>query len=348
MGPLSLKRDGRDVTVFRWLGHGRGADYVQVEVDDRDGSIVVSGSVAHDEIRPFQPEIDLGVGLILDLWPEDRFPDREVHLKIAVRNTSDSVVSSTRVMSVLTAGTLYIRTPRGEVIERQMGLWRGPAPPDISSQELATHCCFNGPVAVFVGSEARGRYDLHWESSGLVSNNLVIELDQRGLWQRTTSESARPSTRLGNERPPRMDVMVDGLKQIIADLEAGKATPNQAFDQIKALEKTVGPPQLELPPRETRCTSDRDCALTDLAIEGDVFYTCCPSLARTAGTVEWVRRYEEACKSYEPLRGRKRAILLPECGVPSGPISATIALCKSARCVPCIEPNDGSDITCHD
>lgn len=347
MGPITIDREGRDVTAFRWLGHGRGADYVQAEVDDRDGSIVVTGGSAHNEYGPFRPEVDLGLELVLDVWPEERGPENELRLRIAVRNISDTVVSSTRAIGVLTAGTLYVRTPPGETVERQLGLWRGPAPPDISPQELASHCA-SGFVSGFVGSDAPGRYILSWESSGLRSNDLVIERNQQGVWRRELSESAQASTRPHNKQAPRVDVMVDGLKQIITDLETSKTTPNRAFDQIKVLEEAVGPPGLKLPPRETDCTSDADCALSDLAITGGIFYTCCPSLVRTAGTVEWVRRYREACRSYERLRGRNSAILLPECGIPSGPISATTALCKFGRCVPCMEPNDGSDIVCHD
>ena len=33
LGPVDFERDGRTYTAYRWLGGGRGGDYVQVEVD---------------------------------------------------------------------------------------------------------------------------------------------------------------------------------------------------------------------------------------------------------------------------------------------------------------------------
>jgi hypothetical protein len=44
LGPVTLTRDGRTVTAYRWLGSGRGADYVQVEIDLENGEITVSGA----------------------------------------------------------------------------------------------------------------------------------------------------------------------------------------------------------------------------------------------------------------------------------------------------------------
>ncbi len=52
LGPLSMEREGRRVTVYRWLGNGRGAPIVQVETDERDGSTVVYGGYAHRELGP--------------------------------------------------------------------------------------------------------------------------------------------------------------------------------------------------------------------------------------------------------------------------------------------------------
>ena len=143
----------------------------------------------------------------------------------------------------------------------------------------------------------------------------------------------------------RTAIMVKGLERVIANLEAGRSTPNDAFDQIAFLEKTVGPPRFDLPPLENACRTDADCALTELVLEGT--YTCCPSLLRTAGTVGWVSRFESTCSSYEKLRGN-RPILLPRCGDITGPISATHALCKSGRCVPCLRSTDGSPDLCHE
>ncbi|MBI5160232.1 MAG: hypothetical protein HY996_02260 [Micrococcales bacterium] len=40
------------MTVFRWLGNGRGAPIVQVEIAERDGSVVVYGGYAHRELGP--------------------------------------------------------------------------------------------------------------------------------------------------------------------------------------------------------------------------------------------------------------------------------------------------------
>jgi hypothetical protein len=44
LGPIALTRDGRTLTVFRWLGSGRGQDFVQVELDVKTGDLTVSGA----------------------------------------------------------------------------------------------------------------------------------------------------------------------------------------------------------------------------------------------------------------------------------------------------------------
>ena len=47
IGPISLKRDNRELTVYRWLGGGRGDYIVQVEVDQKDSQVTVFGGYAH-------------------------------------------------------------------------------------------------------------------------------------------------------------------------------------------------------------------------------------------------------------------------------------------------------------
>ena len=107
----------------------------------------------------------------------------------------------------------------------------------------------------------------------------------------------------------------------------------------------VGPPVIVLPSIDVTCTTDSDCALTDLSIVDDA-YRCCSSLLYTAGTVRWTRDLDRACRTYESSRGSD-AIQLPACGVITGPTAANLALCKSGRCVACLEPNDGSAPNCH-
>jgi hypothetical protein len=145
---------------------------------------------------------------------------------------------------------------------------------------------------------------------------------------------------------PRVSRLAEGLRQVVAKLEAGHVNPNEAFEEIAKLEKVVGPPDVTLPPRQDVCTQDSECALTDLSTQASAADVCCPSLRMTAGTVSWVKQLETTCKSYEPMRGA-RPILLPGCGVWSGPVSATQALCRAGRCVPCLQTNDGSPAICH-
>jgi hypothetical protein len=47
LGPISLKRGNREVTVYQWLGNGRGDYIVQTEVDQNDGRVTVFCGYAH-------------------------------------------------------------------------------------------------------------------------------------------------------------------------------------------------------------------------------------------------------------------------------------------------------------
>ena len=53
--PLVIERNERRVEVFRWLGHGRGAPVVQVEIDVEDNAVTVYGGFADQEFGPWQP-----------------------------------------------------------------------------------------------------------------------------------------------------------------------------------------------------------------------------------------------------------------------------------------------------
>jgi hypothetical protein len=50
LGPVRLMRDGRPIVAYRWLGSGRGQDYIQVEMDDETGAIVVHGARGDDAL----------------------------------------------------------------------------------------------------------------------------------------------------------------------------------------------------------------------------------------------------------------------------------------------------------
>jgi hypothetical protein len=54
LGPVEFERDGRTVTAYRWIGGGRGGDYVQVEIDPGRGETVVRGAHAGSELEPRQ------------------------------------------------------------------------------------------------------------------------------------------------------------------------------------------------------------------------------------------------------------------------------------------------------
>lgn len=53
--PLVIERDGQLVEVYRWLGHGRGAPIVQVEINLEDNSVCVYGGFADQEFGPWRP-----------------------------------------------------------------------------------------------------------------------------------------------------------------------------------------------------------------------------------------------------------------------------------------------------
>ena len=53
--PLIFERSGSPVEVFRWLGHGRGASYVQVELSTETKDITVYGAVQDREFGPWKP-----------------------------------------------------------------------------------------------------------------------------------------------------------------------------------------------------------------------------------------------------------------------------------------------------
>ncbi len=53
--PLLIDRDGVRVEVFRWLGHGRGAPYVQVELEIEGSRLTVYGGFKGREFGPWKP-----------------------------------------------------------------------------------------------------------------------------------------------------------------------------------------------------------------------------------------------------------------------------------------------------
>lgn len=52
--PLVIDRDGISVEVFRWLGHGRGEAYVQVELKKENDEVTVYGGFDHREFGPWE------------------------------------------------------------------------------------------------------------------------------------------------------------------------------------------------------------------------------------------------------------------------------------------------------
>ena len=55
--PLLIDREGVRVEVFRWLGHGRGAPYVQVELKIEGSHLTVYGGFKGHEFGPWEPVI---------------------------------------------------------------------------------------------------------------------------------------------------------------------------------------------------------------------------------------------------------------------------------------------------
>lgn len=55
LGPVEFERDGRGLVAYRWLGAGRGASYVQVEVDTESGATTVHGAAGHEAFPIWRP-----------------------------------------------------------------------------------------------------------------------------------------------------------------------------------------------------------------------------------------------------------------------------------------------------
>jgi len=56
LGPVAIERDGRAVLAYRWLGSGRGSDYVQAELDQETGEVVaVHGARGDTAYGPCAP-----------------------------------------------------------------------------------------------------------------------------------------------------------------------------------------------------------------------------------------------------------------------------------------------------
>jgi hypothetical protein len=53
--PLTIERDGVSIEVYRWLGHGRGASYVQVELSLESGEVTVHGAIGDRGLGPWKP-----------------------------------------------------------------------------------------------------------------------------------------------------------------------------------------------------------------------------------------------------------------------------------------------------
>ncbi len=54
LGPSTFEYRGQNVTAYRWLGGGRGDDYVQVMFYHESERVVVYGGYAHKEFAPGQ------------------------------------------------------------------------------------------------------------------------------------------------------------------------------------------------------------------------------------------------------------------------------------------------------
>jgi hypothetical protein len=53
--PLIIERNGSSVEIYRWLGHGRGATYVQVELSTKTDDVTVYGAFQDREYGPWKP-----------------------------------------------------------------------------------------------------------------------------------------------------------------------------------------------------------------------------------------------------------------------------------------------------
>jgi hypothetical protein len=117
-----------------------------------------------------------GPQLVVARWPKGLFGDKEVHLRVAVRNPGPGWLTSARAFRLLLKGTLHVRTPAGGVRQVSLGLWRGPAPRAAAPGDLASHC-MNGSVKGLLkglGLKPRGTYRFWWTSQGLRSNALTV------------------------------------------------------------------------------------------------------------------------------------------------------------------------------
>lgn len=198
-GPDIVTRDARQMTAYRWLVTAREnaqaqrapepeptsaapePDYVQAEVDDA-GRFVVHGRFENQELGPWRPE-ELGLELVLELWPEEAISEPGPHLRIAARNTSQSIVAADTVFTTFVSGTLHVLYPDGTVSRTSLGFWRGPAPLALEPGETGSHS-MNGLMPLLGTPPERnrvGRTMLRWESSGLTSNVLTLERDRNGV-----------------------------------------------------------------------------------------------------------------------------------------------------------------------
>ena len=51
-GPVDVERAGTSVVAYRWLGGGRGAPYLQVELDRDAGVVTIYGGANHQDREP--------------------------------------------------------------------------------------------------------------------------------------------------------------------------------------------------------------------------------------------------------------------------------------------------------
>lgn len=55
LGPVVVTRDRQSLVAYRWLGAGRGENYVQVEIDTESGATTVHGSAGHEAFPAWRP-----------------------------------------------------------------------------------------------------------------------------------------------------------------------------------------------------------------------------------------------------------------------------------------------------